>query len=71
MNGVYIYFFKYYVKVIKKMGVNPFVKRQEFLGVLPAKAVWSYEVEEFQRSDIKILNTGKYLVDILNIVSTY
>ncbi len=50
------------------MVVSPFVKRHEFLSDLPATAVWSYEMEEFQRSDIKILNTGKYLVDILHII---
>ncbi len=44
------------------------MKKHEFQGDLPATAVWSYKMEQFQRSNIKILNTGKYLVDILHIV---
>ncbi len=50
------------------MGVNPFMRPHEFQGDLPTTAVWSYKMEQFQRSDIKILNTGKYLMDILHIV---
>ncbi len=44
-------------------GGKPINEEHEFLGDLPATAVWSYKMEQFQRSDIKILNTGKYLVD--------
>ncbi len=50
------------------MGVNPFMRQHEFQGDLPATAVWSYRMEQFQRSDIKNLNTRKHLVDILHIV---
>ncbi len=50
------------------MGVNPFMRPHKFQGDLPATAVWNYRMKQFQRSDIKILNTAKYLVDILHIV---
>ncbi len=40
----------------------------KLLGALPATAVWSYEMDKIQRSDVRILDIGKYLVDILHII---
>ncbi len=50
------------------MGMNPFMKMHVFLCVLPATAVWSYRMDEFHRSSLKILDACKYLVDILHII---
>ncbi len=40
-------------------GVNPFMKKHEFQDDLPTTAVWSYRMEQFQRSDIKIWGGGE------------
>ncbi len=40
---------KRYGRVVKKMVVNSFVIKHEFLCVLPATAVWNYGMDEIQR----------------------